>query len=398
MGFLNNNIDLTIYAKLTPYGRQQLLKNSTSLITKFTLGDSDANYNVSSTLSSGAMPTISGDLAVGNFNNNSSSDKFTIKDVLPYLVGNTYKSVDLGSTDIYSEKVNNGFISLTATGLNQIIIDRTVDDQYANLFKSFGLPITAADKTYFDSVTNANGGFSDTALSGLNQDNVLVIAIPDGVYGEEIDGKNLSLDITTTASTFSVYGTYQNVNQLKGSQDSKLSEDTSVSAKFGNNIVYLFSDSIKKPSNDVSKSWATGYNTIKPFSLNNKELFNLTSGTSTTGDTAIGMAFLDKGFIVITEPTIVNDMDLSTGSTTSSATTVNYTHYSTEIFQSVSVFAGRNEFNASTNNTFENGDTVRISEVGLYDATGNLVAIAKPDRHIEKRSNQIVSLSVKINV
>ena len=81
MGFLNNNIDLTIYAKLTPYGRQQLLKSNTSLITKFSLGDSDANYNVDSIISTGSMPTISGNLAVGNFNNNSSSSDFKIKNV-----------------------------------------------------------------------------------------------------------------------------------------------------------------------------------------------------------------------------------------------------------------------------------------------------------------------------
>ena len=153
MGFLNNNVDLTIYAKLTPYGRQQLLKSNTSLISKFTLGDSDANYGVDMTLGSGSVPTISGDLAVGNFTNNSSSDKFKIRDIVPYLTGKTYKAVELGSTDVYSEKVKNGYITLMDTGVNQFFADRTLDESYANLFKTFGLPITAADKTYFDSVT-----------------------------------------------------------------------------------------------------------------------------------------------------------------------------------------------------------------------------------------------------
>lgn len=398
MGFLNNNIDLTIYAKLTPYGRQQLLKSTTSLITKFTLGDSDANYSVDSTLIGGTVPTISGNLAVGNFNNNSSTDKFSIRDVVPYLAGKPFKGVELGSTDVYTEKVKNGYVSLSDTGVGQFIIDRTVDDSYANLFKSFGLPITAADKTYFDSIPYNQGGFSNTALSGLNQDKAFVIEIPNNVYGEEIDGKNLSISVTTTASTFNIYGTLQNINQLKSVQDTKLSDETPTSAKFGNNVVFLFSDEVKKPGNDAGKSWATGFNKVKPFSVNDKEQFNIVDNTNSTGDTAVGIAFLDKGFIVITEPSIVNDMDLSTGSTTSSATTVNYTHYSTEIFQSVSVFAGRNEFNTSSNATFETGDTVRISEVGLYDNAGNLVAIAKPDRHITKRSNQVVSLAIKINV
>jgi hypothetical protein len=398
MGFLNNNIDLTIYAKLTPYGRQQLLKSNTSLITKFSLGDSDANYNVDSVISTGSMPTISGNLAVGNFNNNSSSSNFKIKNVIPYLTGKSFKAVELGSTEVYNERNKNGYVSLIASQVTQFFAERNVDNNYANLFKTFGLPITAADKTFFSAATYTQGGFSDTALSGLNQDKIFVIAIPNASYGEEIDGKNIEISVTTTASTYNIYGTYQNVNQLLATQDGKISEDTPTSKKFGDNITFLFSDGIKKPGNNATKSWATGFNTVKPFSLNSKNLFNIKNATNVTGDTAVGIAYLDKGFIVITDPNIVNDIDLGGSSTTSSATTVSYTHYSTEIFQSVNVFAGRNEFNASNNATFESGDVVRISEVGLYDGGGNLVAIGKPDRHIVKRGNQIVSLAVKINV
>ena len=398
MGFLNNNIDLTIYAKLTPYGRQQLLKSNTALITNFALGDSDANYTVDATIGTGSMPTISGNLAVGNFNNNSSSNKFLIKNTVPYLTGKIFKAVELGSTDVYLEQTKNGYVSLTTPQITQFFAERNVDNSYANLFKSFGLPITASDKTFFSAATYTQGGFSDTALSGFNQDKILVIAIPNTSYGEEIDGKNIGINITTTASTYNVYGTYQNVNQLLPSQDVKLSEDTPTSKKIGDNIVFLFSDEVKKPNNVSTKSWATGNNKVKPFSLNKKELFNIKNATNVVGDTAVGIAYLDKGFIVITEPNIVNDMDLGAASTTSSATTVSYSHYSTEIFQSINVFAGRNEFNTSNNPTFESGDTVRISEVGLYDAGGNLVAIGKPDRHIVKRSNQVVSLAVKINV
>ena len=397
MGYLPTNIELTVYAKLTPYGRMQLLKNNTSLITKFSLGDSDANYTIDSTFDAGSIPTISGNLAVSNAVNNSSSYNYVIRDIVPYLNGKQFKRVELGSTEVTSETVKNGTVILSAT-LNQEIIDRTLDDKKTNLFKTFNLPITEADKVAFSSTTYNNGGFSNTALSGLNQDRVLVIEIPNSTYGEQLDGKSINVSVTTTASTFNLYGTYENLNQSRASQDKKISESTVTSKRFGNNIAYLFSDDIKKPGNDATKSWSTGYGKTRPYSVNNKELFNMIDRTNVTGDTAVGVAYLDKGFIVITEPSIVNDMDLSTGSTTASATTVTYDHYSTEVFQSINVIANRGEFAKSKNSTFETGDIVRISEIGLYDDANNLIAIAKPDRHIVKRTNQLVSLAIKINV
>jgi hypothetical protein len=398
MGYLPNNSELTVYAKLTPFGRAQLLKSNTTLITKFSLGDSDANYEIESTLNTGNVPTISGNLAVNNDANNSSPHNYIIRNVVPYLNGRQFKGVELGSTEVTTENVKNGTLGLSDSGVTQEIIDRTVDTEKTNLYKTFNLPITDADKVVFDTTTYNSGGFADTALSGFNQDEVLVIGIPNYYYGEQLDGKAINVSVTTTASTFNIYGTYENLNQSLAGLDKNTSENTVAASKFGNNVAFLFSDDIKKPSGSVSKSWADGFGKTRPFSVNNKELFNIQDKTNTTGDTAVGIAYLDKGFIVITDPTIVGDMDLSTGSTTSSATTVMYDHYSTEVFQSVNVLANRGEFNTSNNNTFEDGDTVRISEIGLYDDGNNLIAIAKPDRHIIKRSNQIISLSIKINV
>jgi hypothetical protein len=55
------------------------------------------------------------------------------------------------------------------------------------------------------------------------------------------------------------------------------------------------------------------YGTVKPFSLNNL-LYNLqtNSNIGVSADTMVGVAYLDKGLIVITDPTIAN-YELATG-------------------------------------------------------------------------------------
>ena len=61
MGFLNTATTTTLTAKLTPLGRQKLVSTNNSLISYFSLGDSDANYNTSELLTTGEVPAISGD-------------------------------------------------------------------------------------------------------------------------------------------------------------------------------------------------------------------------------------------------------------------------------------------------------------------------------------------------
>ena len=60
MGFNNSTTVLT--AKLTPLGRQRLMTSTNNLITKFSLGDSDANYNATLNLTTGEIPGYGGDL------------------------------------------------------------------------------------------------------------------------------------------------------------------------------------------------------------------------------------------------------------------------------------------------------------------------------------------------
>ena len=114
-------------------------------------------------------------------------------------------------------------------------------------------------------------------------------------------------------------------------------------------------------------------------------------------DKAVGIVYLDKGFIVITEPSIVNNFDY-TGGTTMSATSIDFDSVSTEVSQQVTCLLGRNEFATSKNVSYTSGDIVRISEIGLYDDTNDLIAIAKTDRHILKQPTEFLSVGIKITI
>jgi hypothetical protein len=170
-------------------------------------------------------------------------------------------------------------------------------------------------------------------------------------------------------------------------------------ASFGFNVAPLFSDNILTPNGgNPTLSWATGYGTQKPFSLNGKRTYNLqtNSNLSVTGDTAVGMSYLDKGFIVITHPTIVNAVGDATTTGVTTGITVTFDSVSTNVTQQITCIADRGEFGSTTNSTFGDGDVPRISEIGLYDSGGNLIAYGKTDRQITKNVNEFLALSVNI--
>ncbi|PCI27761.1 hypothetical protein COB55_05130 [Candidatus Wolfebacteria bacterium] len=65
MGFVpsaqTDNIEVTAY--LTPLGRERMLSKDLNdkIVTKFTFGDSDTNYNIGVQLPSGDVPDLTGD-------------------------------------------------------------------------------------------------------------------------------------------------------------------------------------------------------------------------------------------------------------------------------------------------------------------------------------------------
>lgn len=400
MGFNTTATTLTLTAKLTPIGRQKMVSTNNSLITTFSLGDSDANYNTALTLATGEIPNEGGSLGANSTVNNSTTQNVKLRSQL--IVngsGKFFKSVEPQSITINSEIVNNGQTNVSGTSFTHFLVDRTdVDsDNRVNYFYSFGLPLNSTDDYKFTGTTYANGGFSDTALSGLAKDTILVISLNQETFGETLDGKVIKLTLPSLGPTYNIYSTYQNSGIPSKTQDANIRDNSVVADTFGTNIAFLFSDDIKTPNGGSgSLSWATGFGTNKPFSVNNKQLFNLQTNTNRglTADTVVGVAYLDKGILVITHPSIIANYNAVLAN--NAVTTIN--SVSTNIYQSITCIASRGEFAASTNKTFTSSDTPRISEVGLFDNFGNLIAIAKTDRHVTKNINEFLALNIKIQL
>ena len=399
MGFISSANTLTLTAKLTPLGRKQLVSTNTSLITSFSLGDSDANYYASLPLESGQIPAQSGELGAYNLLNNSTPSNQTFKSLLAVNSNGIFKKpVESLSTTIISQEVINELTTISASSLTQIFIDRAsgTTDSLVNLFYSFGLPVDSIQDNKFLVTNYANGGYADTSISGLGQTKIAVIGIDNSTFGETIDGKNLKISLPTSGGTYNIYGTYQKTATSLSVQDTNIRDTSLVTNTFGDNVVFLFSDEFFPPNNDISLSWATGFNSVRPFGVGNKQLFNLQTNSSLNqiSDRLVGIAYLDMGLIVLTEPNLINNY----ANTPSSGLTVSFKSVSTDISQNITCVAGRGEFGASNNPTFGPADNPRISEVILYDNTSNVIAVAKSDRHISKNINEFLALGIKISL
>ena len=400
MGYNSTATTLTLTAKLTPVGRQRMISTNNGLIKTFSLGDSDANYYTNLLLATGQVPSISGDIGVNSTNSNSTASLTGLKSTLIVnSSGLITKPVASQSSTILTEVEPVGFTTISGSNLSYNVVDRTnyTYDGKTNLYYSFGLPLTDNDKTTYTSTTTNNGGFANTAFSGFAVDKILVISLDNSKYGEMLDGKSLKINLISTGGTYTIYSTYQYGSQQLNILDSQYTDPNIYSKNFGLNTSMLVCDSIMKPNGgDSSLSWSTGYNTNKPFSLNGKRAYNYQTNTnlSLTADTLVGVAYLDKGLLVITNPTIVNSFSVPTAT----ATTVSFDSVSTGVYQIVTCVADRGEFGLTTNPTFVIGDTPRISEVALYDDLGNIIALAKSDRQITKNINEFLALSIKISV
>ena len=400
MGFLSTANTISLTAKLTPLGRQKMVSTNNGLITTFSLGDSDANYYVPLTLSTGQIPAEAGQIGANSSFSNSTAQNAKIKSsIIVNTSGLLRKPVEQQSITISTDLLSNGLTTVSGSNLTQVLIDRNDYNTNAlvNLFYSFGLPLNSLNDYTYTGVTYASGGYSDTALSAIAQTKILVLGINNANYGECIDGKTVKIELPTTAGTYTIYSTYQNNGTAVQVQDANIRDTSVVTSYLDDNIAMLFSDTIATPNGGSgSLSWATGYGTTKPFSVNGKQLYNLQTNSSlaTTADTIVGIAYLDKGFMVITNPQIIANYD----AVTSTAATVTFNSVSTSIYQNITCIAARGEFGVSTNPTFSESDVVRISEVGLYDNIGNLLAIAKTDRQVTKNVSEFLALSIKINL
>jgi len=130
-------------------------------------------------------------------------------------------------------------------------------------------------------------------------------------------------------------------------------------------------------------------------------------------DKVVGIAYLEKGILAFTDPTIVDNVavnftgDTETNTETNglglyfySGGTYNVTLDATEntVLQSLLCIAGRNEFYRSQNETIGMSDDIRISEIAITDIAGDILAIGKFDRQVIKKKNDFIVMDVQIVV
>lgn len=368
-----------------------------------------------------------------------------------------------------------GWSTLRGSELKFTAAQRAADNgrAFSNLYTSFNMPSTSARTEAFLST------WTNTGFSGLSTNNVIVCELVKNTYGELIDGRTIKLTIpNTSGGTFTIYSSYY--------EPEPFASDNSVQGEyFGNprvlgntkgkpgvgatNVAFLFSDLIKVPSiastNTNINTWSDGWQSgITPNGydgagtdnfrfLDTVTSSNIPKANAEAEDIPVGIAYLDKGFLVITDPTIISQFQFS-GATTggtepygrgtptaeassaftqvyfSSATQAQCEFYSFEKEWeiSINVTAEAGEFYVTENQTASPaespyygaggnntgiqfrtpfGDMLQawdlsdisdtyITEVGLYDNTNNLLAIAKPDRPIKKPKNQPVTLTLKL--
>jgi hypothetical protein len=376
----------------------------------------------------------------------------------------------------------NGWTTTTGTSLTFTAVQRDPSNgrPFSNLFSSFNLPTTSAQCETFESSWVRSG------FSGLSQENVVVVDIGVNTYGELIDGRTIKLTLPMggtyrggeVGNTLDFYSSYyepepfSSDNSLNGEyfgnpsiRDENVKGDPSMHST---NIAFLFTDEILGPqlssTTTTITSWSSGWqediipNGYTDGGVDNFRFTDTVSSSNTpkayaqSQDIPVGICYLDKGFIVLTDPTIVQNFLYSGSASGTSATTIDYgytgaesaftqvfftadtsgscTYYSfeREILLTINVVANSGEFFITENQTAASADapyygaggsdtgiqfmtpfgevnqvwdlsdvtSTFITEIGLYDAQNRLLAIAKPDRPIKKPKNTPVTLTLKL--
>ena len=409
-----------------------------------------------------------------------------------------YKTIPTNSKQINNTVLpysGNGYTTVSGSNLTFTRAQRDPNNgrQFSNLYSSFKLPVTDFSGNTWPNIP------TNSYFSGLNQSDVIVVKIAKDTYGELIDGRSIHLTIptgyTSTSSlstkgaggSIDIYSSY--ITPANWSSDNHayaagfghpINPGTADVGKPTTNVAFLFTDSVTNndgnyttPSNSCCSSWNAGVPTTWAYDSGtepsdppvgyidgNSTFYNMHINASTrkppvniteSGDKPVGIAYLDKGFLVLTDPEVVqwffysgassastlptpgspgngypygsqfnNATNVGPGapsamtqvafSSSTSARCEFYT-FEKEWVLSVECTAGESEFYSTENVTaspeLQNGAggalttvpgvfsltggtqdySAYITEVGLYDSQDNLLAVAKPDRPVAKAAN-----------
>ena len=294
-------------------------------------------------------------------------------------------------------------------------------------------------------------------LQQLNVDKIILTPIPKEDYNEIIDGRSVTFTVpqisgTTAVTAKTIVSSTYTVLEKKESND-----------LLGGNIAFLFSDDLNFPytgktngglidkiefttwnpsTSIVDRPPAVSFADLETIDVNTDqrtfadvnlavtvtEAYPTNTNQGYNYDVPVGFIALDKGWLVLTHPDIVNNIPfpfgLDSGGTpnTSSATTeihftdttksnLSFTDINIEFKTSIICLVFPNEFFFTTNPTYDIAknfqeqqnstfgfDAVVISEIALYNARGEIISIAKLDRPLVKQFNDLVTFNLDINV
>jgi hypothetical protein len=139
---------------------------------------------------------------------------------------------------LYINEENEIPVSLSGANVSLTLCDRTGDiNNLGNYFVSLNLPPQESDFP-----KNSSLSFFYPELQQLNVDKILLIKIPNTAYTEYIDARSIKLNLPGSGSSANFYtlfsSTYSGVFPDKYGERSPL---------LGDNITYLFSDSVNLP-------------------------------------------------------------------------------------------------------------------------------------------------------
>lgn len=363
-----------------------------------------------------------------------------------------YKDV---TSVIATKQENATFTTVVGSGLTFTFADRTnLTSKEANYFVSFNLPFE------YDAFLSASTlAVSKPELFQLNVDDIVIVPIPREYYNELIDGRSITFNVPQFSGVTGISG-----KTIISSTYSHLTKKQS-SALLGNNIAYLFADVINKPYTGTTNNGANSFSarttwnvspyTSRPYAISYTDVQNSDINTdqrpyssitfansmpstypTTTNqgynyDIPVGFVALDKGFMVLTHPSIVREIPWTSGyrlitnaantGPTSATTNIYFTDavnskatfYDLDISYKTSVVcvALPGEFYFSQNPTWNltynlqelNNETygfdpVQVTEIGLYNKNNEMIAIAKIDRPVEKTYTNVITFTLDIDV
>ncbi len=369
------------------------------------------------------------------------------------MPNNLYKPI---TSTISTRKEDSVFKTLNGSILNYTLCDRTDGtSKLVNYFSSFNLPATY---NIFAPGSSSTLAYSNPELVQLNMDLIVIVPIPKEYYSEIIDGRSVTITVPQRSGVSSM-----SAKTVVSSTYGVLSK-TSDSSLLGSNIAFLFSDNINlpytgktdggtvnrnqiktwNPTNYLNRPYAISYTDLaKPTDINtdkrpwasvNKaidvgENYPTNSDQGYNYDIPVGFIALDKGFIVYTHPSIVNNIPWHLGQQ-AVTNNLNPTSGTTDIYFSSSTFseatfmdisigyktnviclAYPQEFYFTTNPTWDfeynlaefenqtNGfQNVFITEVGLYNIKQELIAVAKLSQPYEKSYTNMFNFNLDIDV